>query len=84
MGRGDNPSLYKPVTHIELGVPWVFFGLHGFVLLRTVPWGNCAGGSADGAPWSYPTIVLQVVSYRRGSNVIKRLIPTNGRREAGG
>lgn len=38
MGSGKNPKLYKPVTHIEAGVPWVFFGLHAFVLLHSVPW----------------------------------------------
>lgn len=38
IGSGKNPKLYKPVTHLETGVPWVFFGLHAFVLLRTVPW----------------------------------------------
>lgn len=38
MGRGKNPKLYKPFTHIEMGVPWVFMVLHAFVLLRTAPW----------------------------------------------
>jgi hypothetical protein len=38
MGRGNDPTLYKPVTHIEIGVPWVFFLLHLFVVVRTVPW----------------------------------------------
>ena len=38
LGEGRNPKLYKPLTHIEAGVPWMFFGLHTFVLLHTVPW----------------------------------------------
>jgi hypothetical protein len=38
VGEGKNPSLYKPVTHVEMGVPWVFFVLHAFVVLKTFPW----------------------------------------------
>jgi hypothetical protein len=38
MGRGKDPKRYKPFTHIETGVPWVFMVLHAFVLLRTLPW----------------------------------------------
>jgi hypothetical protein len=38
VGRGENEKLYKPFTHIELNVPWVFVALHTFVFLRTVPW----------------------------------------------
>lgn len=38
MGQGKNPKLYKPFTHIEMGVPWVFLVLHGLVLIRNVPW----------------------------------------------
>lgn len=36
--RGDNPKLYRPISHIESWVPWVFFLLHGIVFLRTFPW----------------------------------------------
>lgn len=43
IGRGKNPKLYKPITHIEVGVPWVFFGLHAFVLLRSVQWNMVRG-----------------------------------------
>jgi len=43
LGKGNSPVLYKPVTHIELGVPWVFLGLHAFVLLRTAPWATLRG-----------------------------------------
>jgi hypothetical protein len=39
MGRGKEPKLYKPFTHIETGVPWVFVVLHVFVFFRTFPWG---------------------------------------------
>lgn len=38
MGSGKNSKLYKPVTHVEIGVPWVFFMLHVFVFVRTTPW----------------------------------------------
>jgi hypothetical protein len=38
VGRGENEVLYKPFTHIELNVPWVFVVLHAFVVLRTIPW----------------------------------------------
>lgn len=38
MGRGQNPALYRPLSHIELGVPWVFIGLHAIVFVRSFPW----------------------------------------------
>lgn len=38
MGRGNKPELYKPFTHIETGVPWVFLVLHALVLLQSFPW----------------------------------------------
>ncbi len=28
VGRGENPKLYLPFTHIETKIPWVFFGLY--------------------------------------------------------
>ena len=34
MGRGKNPELYRPISHIELGVPYVFMGLHFVVVLK--------------------------------------------------
>jgi hypothetical protein len=40
MGRGENPTLYKPVSHIEGGVPWVFLILHAYVVFRTFPWSS--------------------------------------------
>lgn len=37
LGRGENPELYRPFTHIETGVPWVFFFLYvGLVLGATL------------------------------------------------
>lgn len=38
--RGENPKLYLPFTHIEIYIPWVFFAVHSFVLLRCLPWSN--------------------------------------------
>lgn len=38
MGRGKNPKLYRPITHIEQGVPYVFIALHTIVVIRTFPW----------------------------------------------
>ena len=35
--RGENPKLYRPISHIESWVPWVFLLLHGIVLLHTFP-----------------------------------------------
>lgn len=36
LGRGKDPKLYLPFTHIEVGVPWVFFTLHFFILVRAI------------------------------------------------
>jgi len=38
MGCGKNPALYRPLSHIERIVPWVFFVLHLYVFIRTFPW----------------------------------------------
>jgi hypothetical protein len=38
VGRGRNPTLYLPFTHIEQRVPWIFFFLHGVLALHAVPW----------------------------------------------
>lgn len=35
--RGNNPKLYRPISHIESWVPGVFFFLHVVVLLNTFP-----------------------------------------------
>ncbi len=28
LGEGKNSKLYLPFTHIEIAVPWIFFGIH--------------------------------------------------------
>jgi hypothetical protein len=38
VGRGKNPKLYLPFTHVELLIPWVFMGFHALLLLFTTPW----------------------------------------------
>lgn len=38
MDRGKNSKLYRPISHIEQGVPYVFMVLHTIVLVRTFPW----------------------------------------------
>ncbi len=38
MGRGKNPKLYRPISHIELGVPYVFMALHVVVVIKSIPW----------------------------------------------
>lgn len=38
MGEGKNSKLYRPISHIERGVPWVFAALHAIVLAFTLPW----------------------------------------------
>jgi hypothetical protein len=40
MGRGKVPKLYRPLSHIERSVPWVFGILHLYVVVRTLPWGK--------------------------------------------
>lgn len=38
MGEGRNPTLYRPISHIEQGVPYVFMALHAIVFVRTFNW----------------------------------------------
>lgn len=38
VGRGENRKLYLPFTHIEVGIPWVFFILHGIAFMQSFPW----------------------------------------------
>jgi len=38
MERGRNPRLYRPISHIEQGVPFVFMALHVIVFVRTFQW----------------------------------------------
>lgn len=35
--RGENSTLYRPISHVEGGVPWVFLFLHMFVFFKTMP-----------------------------------------------
>lgn len=35
--RGHNSKLYRPISYVEGGVPWIFFSLHWFVFLKTFP-----------------------------------------------
>lgn len=35
-GRGKDPKLYLPCTHIEMVIPWVFFAIHVVVFLEAV------------------------------------------------
>jgi hypothetical protein len=34
VGKGKDPKLYKPFTHVEMAIPWVFFLLNLAVFLR--------------------------------------------------
>jgi len=34
MGRGQVPGLYRPLSHIERVVPWIFVALYVYVLVR--------------------------------------------------
>ena len=36
LGRGNDPKLYLPFTHIEMWVPWIFFALHLVALLLSL------------------------------------------------
>jgi hypothetical protein len=36
MGRGESPKLYRPLSHIERIVPWIFIVLHGFVIIHSL------------------------------------------------
>jgi hypothetical protein len=38
VGRGKDAERYRPLSHIEIGVPWVFGALHGYVFVTTLPW----------------------------------------------
>jgi hypothetical protein len=38
MDRGKNPKLYRPISHIEQGVPYVFMTLHSIVFIRSFHW----------------------------------------------
>ncbi len=36
MGRGDVPKFYRPLSHIERVVPWIFVILHVYVVIRSL------------------------------------------------
>lgn len=38
VGRGADAKLYRPISHVEIGVPWVFLLLHLVVVVRFLPW----------------------------------------------
>ncbi len=38
VGYGKNPKLYRPFTHTEALVPWVFFAIYLVTLLYRIPW----------------------------------------------
>ncbi len=40
LGRGKDSKLYLPFTNVEMRVPWVFFGVHLFVFVSSIPWGK--------------------------------------------
>ena len=45
MGRGTNPKRYKPLSHIEQAVPWIFVALHSYVVLRSIYIALCGANS---------------------------------------
>jgi len=36
MGRGQIPKLYRPLSHIERLVPWIFVALYVYVVIRSL------------------------------------------------
>lgn len=38
VGRGIDPKLYLPFTHIEVIIPWIFLFLHLVVFFQSFPW----------------------------------------------
>jgi len=36
--RGRNSKLYRPISHVEGGVPWIFLTLHVIVFVKVFPW----------------------------------------------
>lgn len=38
VGSGKKSSTYLPFTHIEIGIPWIFFVLHIFAFYQSFPW----------------------------------------------
>lgn len=38
VGRGKDPRLYLPFTHIEGVVPWLFMSFHAILAVSSLPW----------------------------------------------
>lgn len=38
VGQGKDRKRYLPFTHIEIWIPWIFFGIHTLILIRSIPW----------------------------------------------
>ena len=38
VGRGKNPKLYRPLTHVERAVPWLFMVFHAILAASALPW----------------------------------------------
>ena len=39
LGRGEDPKLYLPFTHIEIKIPWIFIIFYLIILLwNIIPW----------------------------------------------
>lgn len=36
VGRGKNPKLYLPFTHVEVVIPWIFLVIHIIALIRVL------------------------------------------------
>lgn len=36
LGQGEDPKKYLPFTYIEILVPWVFFGLHAVLFVKSI------------------------------------------------
>ena len=40
VGRGKDPKLYLPFTHVERFVPWLFMAFHALLAIAAVPWSH--------------------------------------------
>jgi len=49
VGHGKNSKLYRPLSHIERAVPWIFVGLHVIVFAKTFPWGGLLSWACSAA-----------------------------------
>ncbi len=38
IGRGSDGRRYRPITHVEIWVPWIFFAVYLVVLATNIPW----------------------------------------------